>query len=109
MIVAGIVGLLAEIAIPNFLEAKKTGQRSACINNLRQIDSAKQQWALEELRPANVAPSFADIAPYFGHGNDDPASLYCPNDPKKTFDNSYDPADLLTPPGCLIEVSHVLD
>src|SRR6266478_4702290 len=47
MIVVAIIGLLAAIAIPNFVRARSTSQKNACINNLRQIDGAKQQWALE--------------------------------------------------------------
>lgn len=47
MIVVAIIGLLAAIAIPNFVRARQTAQRNACINNLRQIDGAKEQWALE--------------------------------------------------------------
>ena len=46
MIVVAIIGLLAAIAIPNFVRARQTSQTNACINNLRQIDAAKQQWAL---------------------------------------------------------------
>ena len=38
MIVVAIIGLLAAIAIPNFLRARSTSQQNACINNLRQID-----------------------------------------------------------------------
>jgi chromosome segregation ATPase len=41
---------------------------NVCINNLRQIDGAKQQWALENKKPANAVPTFADIAPYLGQG-----------------------------------------
>lgn len=47
MIVVAIIGLLAAIAIPNFVKARQTAQKNACINNLRQIDGAKEQWALE--------------------------------------------------------------
>ncbi len=47
MIVVAIIGLLAAIAIPSFVKARSTSQKNACINNLRQIDSAKEQWALE--------------------------------------------------------------
>ena len=46
MIVVAIIGLLAAIAIPSFVKARTTSQTNACINNLRQIDSAKEQWAL---------------------------------------------------------------
>jgi prepilin-type N-terminal cleavage/methylation domain-containing protein len=47
MIVVAIIGLLAAIAIPNFVKARNTAQANACINNMRQIDSGIQQWALE--------------------------------------------------------------
>jgi prepilin-type N-terminal cleavage/methylation domain-containing protein len=47
MIVVAIIGLLAAIAIPNFIRARATSQANACINNLRQIDAAINQWALE--------------------------------------------------------------
>jgi prepilin-type N-terminal cleavage/methylation domain-containing protein len=47
MIVVAIIGLLAAIAIPSFVKARTQAQTTACINNLRQIDGAKQQWAME--------------------------------------------------------------
>jgi prepilin-type N-terminal cleavage/methylation domain-containing protein len=47
MIVVAIIGLLAAIAIPNFVKARTTAQKNACINNLRQIDGAKEQYLLE--------------------------------------------------------------
>ena len=47
MIVVAIIGLLAAIAIPNFIKARATSQQNACINNLRQIDAAIDEWALE--------------------------------------------------------------
>lgn len=45
-----IIGLLAAIAIPNFVRARSTAQAHACINNMRQIDGAIQQWALENAK-----------------------------------------------------------
>ncbi|MFH1968896.1 MAG: prepilin-type N-terminal cleavage/methylation domain-containing protein [Verrucomicrobiota bacterium] len=47
MIVVAIIGLLAAIAIPSFMRARLTSQQNACINNLRQIEAAKDQIALE--------------------------------------------------------------
>ena len=64
MIVVAIIGLLAAIAIPNFVKARTTAQANACINNLRQMDGAIQQWALENKQPANAACSVTDITPY---------------------------------------------
>src|SRR5581483_8784845 len=66
MIVVAIIGLLAAIAIPNFIKARTTSQKNACINNLRVIDGAKQQWALEKNKSATAAPGSASIAPYCG-------------------------------------------
>ena len=58
MIVVAIIGLLAAIAIPNFVRARTQSQKNACINNLRQIDGAVQQWALEKkARPVQPSPS----------------------------------------------------
>lgn len=48
MIVVAIIGLLAAIAIPSFIKARTNSQTNACINNLRQIDAAKEQAALAE-------------------------------------------------------------
>lgn len=47
MIVVAIIGLLAAIAIPSFMKARTTSQQNACINNLRQIEAAKDQYAIE--------------------------------------------------------------
>ncbi len=64
MIVVAIIGLLAAIAIPNFVKARNTAQKNACINNLRQIDGAKQQWALENKKSDSDSPGSTDVAPY---------------------------------------------
>ena len=66
MIVVAIIGLLAAIAIPNFVKARQTSQTNACINNLRIIDAAKQQWALEKGQVSTASPSSSDIVPYLG-------------------------------------------
>jgi chromosome segregation ATPase len=42
--------------------------RNTCINNLRQIDAAKQQWALEKNKPAEAVPTVPDLLPYFKDG-----------------------------------------
>ena len=47
MIVVAIIGLLAAIAIPAVLKASARSQATTCINNLRQIDSAIQQFSVE--------------------------------------------------------------
>jgi prepilin-type N-terminal cleavage/methylation domain-containing protein len=65
MIVVAIIGLLAAIAIPNFVKARATSQANACINNLRQIDAAASQFALEQHRTTGSTCSLAsDLTPY---------------------------------------------
>jgi len=66
MIVVAIIGLLAAIAIPNFVRARQTAQTNACINNLRIIDAAKQQWGLEKGQSTSATPSSSDIVVYMG-------------------------------------------
>ena len=64
MIVVAIIGLLAAIAIPNFVRARNTAQKNACINNLRQIDGGKQQWALENKKSDTDSPTSDEVAVY---------------------------------------------
>jgi len=65
MIVVAIIGLLAAIAIPNFVSARARAQASACINNLRQIDGAANQFALERGKRTGDAIQFpSDLTPY---------------------------------------------
>src|SRR5436190_17391779 len=65
MIVVAIIGLLAAIAIPNFVKARATSQQNACINNLRQIDAAAQQYALEAKLSTGATFTFPDaLTPY---------------------------------------------
>ena len=62
MIVVAIIGLLAAIAIPNFVKARTTAQTNACIANLKQIKGAIEQWALEEKKAAGAAVTVADVS-----------------------------------------------
>jgi prepilin-type N-terminal cleavage/methylation domain-containing protein len=48
MIVVAIIGLLAAIAIPSFVKARAESQAKACVNNLRILDAAKEQAAMEQ-------------------------------------------------------------
>jgi prepilin-type N-terminal cleavage/methylation domain-containing protein len=65
MIVVAIIGLLAAIAIPNFVKARATSQANACINNLRQIDAAAQEFALEKGKKTGDSITYpGDLTPY---------------------------------------------
>lgn len=110
MIVVAIIGLLAAIAIPNFVKARTTSQTNACINNLRLIDAAKQQWALEQRKQTTDTPAGTDLQPYLGHGAGGELP-YCPADSTLNFTNSYltGLGNVGTKPTCSIDsVDHVL-
>lgn len=64
MIVVAIIGLLAAIAIPNFVKARVTAQTTGCINNLRQIDGAIQTYALEAHMAPDASLSLDNLKPY---------------------------------------------
>jgi hypothetical protein len=68
--VAAAVLLLAVIVLmlPAFFRARTTSAPNACINSLRQIDGAKQQWAMENRKTTNDTPSWDDIRIYVGRG-----------------------------------------
>ena len=100
MIVVAIIGLLAAIAIPNFVKARKTSQVNACLNNLRQIDGAKQQWALEQGKAGTDTPADADIQPYLGRGAGSLNNVNCPLTSPPSFDNSYTIGTVGTAPVC---------
>ena len=68
MIVVAIIGLLAAIAVPNFTQARTNARISACVNNLRLIDGAKQQWALENNMAETAVPVVGDVTPYLKGG-----------------------------------------
>ena len=93
MIVVAIIGLLAAIAIPNFVRARTQSQMNACINNLRQIDGAIQQWALEQKKDTTATVAFTDIAPYLKN------SVTCPQG-GTTFANSYTISTVAVKPTC---------
>ena len=94
MIVVAIIGLLAAIAIPNFVKARTTAQKNACINNLRQLDGAVQQYALENKKAAGDSVQLSDCTPYLKN------SVVCPAGGTSPTD-SYQVTDCQTSPSCI--------
>ncbi len=93
MIVVAIIGLLAAIAIPNFVKARDAARRSACIANLKQIDGAKQIWALEEESSDTATPGWGDLTPDYLK-----KTPSCPGDGDYTINAvSADPVCSLSP------------
>jgi type II secretory pathway pseudopilin PulG len=95
MIVVAIIGLLAGIAIPNFIKARETARKNACINNLRLIDGAIQQWALEENKNSTDPVAVSALTIYLGRGGTGAidtvggakTGTFCPSGGKYTVGN----------------------
>ena len=83
MIVVAIIGLLAAIAIPNFVKARARAQQNACIANLKQIDGAKNTWAMEQKKTSTDTPSATDLYGASNYIRDEPA---CPSNGTYTFE-----------------------
>jgi prepilin-type N-terminal cleavage/methylation domain-containing protein len=102
MIVVAIIGLLAAIAIPNFVRARTTSQMNACINNLRQIDGATQQWALENKQAPSATVSYGKISAYLKN------SVICPSG-GTSFSDSYTLNGVTNKPTCQkVSSTHIL-
>lgn len=97
MIVVAIIGLLAAIAVPNFVQARSQTRKNGCVNNLRQIDQAKQTWAIDNNKTDTDTPDAAAISTYLKGTT---AAVWCPLDDAKTFATSYTIGDMQTLPVC---------
>ena len=69
MIVVAIIALLAAIAVPGFLRAHKRSQASRILNDLRMIDSACDQYAIETNRKTGDTVGTADWTNYLKKGS----------------------------------------
>ena len=69
MIVVAIIALLAAIAVPGFLRARKRSQASRILNDLRMIDSAVDQYAIETNRKTNDPVAITDWTNYLKKGS----------------------------------------
>jgi prepilin-type N-terminal cleavage/methylation domain-containing protein len=85
MIVVAIIALLAAIAVPGFLRARKRSQASRILNDLRLIDSAVDQYAIETNKASSAAVGTADWTNYMKKGS----LLY--NTGADLFGNAYGP------------------
>jgi prepilin-type N-terminal cleavage/methylation domain-containing protein len=93
MIVVLIIGILLAIAVPNFIKARETSRAKSCVANLKQIESAKEQWAMDTRAATNATPTAADL---YG------ATAYIRNAPVCASGGTYTIDTMQNRPSCSI-------
>ncbi len=91
MIVVLIIGILLAIAVPNFIKARESSRTKSCVANLKQIDSAKEQWAMDNKKVAGDSAGFSDLV-----GTD----KYIKSTPECPSSGTYTIAGVGTNPSC---------
>ncbi len=85
-----VIPMLLAIAVPNFVKAREVSMKNACINNLRQIDGAKSQWALENKKQEGDPVVESEVKALLTH------PLVCP------AGGTYTYGPVGTPPRCSV-------
>jgi prepilin-type N-terminal cleavage/methylation domain-containing protein len=99
MIVVLIIGILLAIAVPNFIKARESSRAKTCVANLRETESAKEQWAMENKMGPTDTPDWTDLV-----GPD----AYMKKQPECPSGGSYTIGDMSTDPTCDHGGSHTL-
>lgn len=100
MIVVLIIGILLAIAIPNFMNARETSQTKACVSNLKQIDAAKEQWAMDNKKKTGDTVTDAELwAATTG---------YIKKEPKCPTGGTYTVGAVGTDPSCSVGGKHIM-
>ncbi len=102
MIVVAIIGLLAAIAVPNFVQARTSARTSTCVNNLRLIAAAKDQAALENGLAETATPTTTQMSPYLKSTN---ATTGLPTEPTS---GTYTINAVSARPTCSVGGTHVV-
>ena len=98
MIVVLIIGILMAIAVPNFIQARNSSRKNSCIANLKQIDSGKEQYAMEAKLDTGATVTQANLSP-----------TYIKSWPTCPGGGAYTIDVVGTPPSCSLSASgHVL-
>jgi len=67
-----VAAVLIAAALLPFIFVRTMPAKAPCVNNLRQLDGAEQQWALENRKTTNDVPTLDDVSPFLRH------PLVCP-------------------------------
>jgi len=103
MIVVLIIAILLAIAIPNFLRARESSRAKSCTGNLRQIETAKEQWAMDNRKSATDTPTAADLVNEYMKGPSEDTLPTCPSN------GTYTIGDMSTRPTCSIGTNGTAD
>jgi prepilin-type N-terminal cleavage/methylation domain-containing protein len=98
MIVVLIIGILMAIAVPNFVKARESSRRSTCVANLKQLDSAKEQYAMDARLASGAAAAMTNLVG---------ATLYLKATPTCPSGGTYTVGNIGTNPTCSV-AGHVL-
>src|SRR5437867_13325540 len=96
MIVVLIIGILLAIAVPNFIKARESSRAKSCVANLKQIESAKEQWCMDTKASTSATPTAAVL---YG------ASNYVRTTPSCPSGGAYTIGDMATRPVCDIDTN----
>lgn len=91
MIVVLIIGVLAAIAVPNFVKTREVARQKTCVSNMKQIETAKEQWAMDKKKSAGDACTMTDLT---GAGN------YLKNTPTCPAGGTYTVGEVATLATC---------
>ena len=98
MIVVLIIGILMSIAVPSFFQARQSARKSSCIGTMKNIESAKEQWAMDNKKSNGDSVAFTDLVG---------SSLYIKATPSCPSSGTYTLNPVGTKPSCDIS-GHVL-
>ena len=99
MIVVLIIGILLAIAVPNFMKARESSRTKACVANLKQIDAAIEQWAMDNKATGTTDVALADLVG---------ADLYLTKTPECPSSGVYGTTTVNADPTCDVAGTHVL-
>ena len=100
MIVVLIIGILMAIAVPNFIQARTRSQISTCVSNLKQIEGAKEQWAMVNKKGATDTPTSTELV-------GDATTGFIKTYPSCPTSGTYTIGNMSTRPVCTV-AGHVL-
>lgn len=103
MIVVAIIGLLAAIAIPSFIKSRDTTRKNTCISNMRLLDSAKEQYAIDQNQAPSATVAMTNLTVYL-KGEEEP---FCPQGTNAYF-TTITVSNTVTCPNVGTYTDHVL-